>query len=231
MSECQQCGGELLMVKAGSKFCGPNCRETYWTAHKAPRPLLTKACAVCASAFRSSDPRKVYCSAACNFKAQNAKRETTKQQIRTCPTCAKEFKPNQKRGVGRTFCSSTCRREAWWQKQKRHSHEWPGRKIYKWQGNWYKALQRDKFTCQACGSYRPAAGWVGNYYLEVHHRDGTGEKTAKNHALDNLLTLCRACHRDFHHLTLIYKDGQYSVAGSIFDKLGLTQVPCVTLPS
>ena len=50
-----------------------------------------------------------------------------------------------------------------------------------------QVLNRDAFTCQLCGSCRN---------LEVHHirprsRMGTN-------ALDNLLTLCHACHQAVH---------------------------------
>ena len=53
-----------------------------------------------------------------------------------------------------------------------------------------QVLRRDGWRCQTCGS-------MSN--LEVHHqeyRSHSGEDTE-----DNLITLCRACHRSTHEST------------------------------
>lgn len=56
----------------------------------------------------------------------------------------------------------------------------------KWGGNWLKALERDNYKCRVCGKTMP---------LTVHHIDGQGCKSSSpNHAIDNLITLCRGCH-------------------------------------
>lgn len=54
-----------------------------------------------------------------------------------------------------------------------------------------KALQRDEYTCQFCGTRRN---------LEVHHllyRSHGGKDD-----LDNLLTLCHRCHAAVHERTM-----------------------------
>lgn len=64
---------------------------------------------------------------------------------------------------------------------------------YSFGGNRKKALERDSYTCQHCGTKDD---------LHVHHIDGKGTTTPKeqrNNALSNLLTLCRSCHRKEHH--------------------------------
>jgi len=51
-------------------------------------------------------------------------------------------------------------------------------------------LRRDGWRCQSCGSVKQ---------LEVHHqqyRSHAGEDVE-----DNLITLCRKCHRSEHHRT------------------------------
>ena len=62
-------------------------------------------------------------------------------------------------------------------------------------GNRQKALERDGFKCQRCGTSDD---------LAVHHMDGSGtgrggDRRARNDALDNLQTFCRTCHSIVHH--------------------------------
>ena len=56
------------------------------------------------------------------------------------------------------------------------------------------ALQRDKNLCKRCG----APGDI------VHHIDGNGRGSKNpNNSLDNLMTLCRACHAEEHRELLV----------------------------
>jgi hypothetical protein len=50
-------------------------------------------------------------------------------------------------------------------------------------------LQRDQFTCQQCESTER---------LEVHHWEPY--RFSFDNSLDNLVTLCEACHRDIHEM-------------------------------
>ena len=54
-----------------------------------------------------------------------------------------------------------------------------------------QALERDGNRCTECGAAKN---------LIVHHRDGEGRgKESPSNRLDNLATLCRACHAQHHH--------------------------------
>lgn len=51
-------------------------------------------------------------------------------------------------------------------------------------------LERDKYQCRSCGKKEGI--------LDIHHIDGNGsgkKKLEKNNSLDNLVTLCRRCHK------------------------------------
>ena len=48
-----------------------------------------------------------------------------------------------------------------------------------------KILERDNYTCKSCGRTKK---------LEVHHIDGNN----KNNDLNNMITLCMACHRNLN---------------------------------
>jgi 5-methylcytosine-specific restriction endonuclease McrA len=56
-------------------------------------------------------------------------------------------------------------------------------------GNRRKIMERDLFSCLNCGSRYPY------FNLIVHHID----ENKTNNKLDNLVTLCRACHALIHH--------------------------------
>ena len=59
---------------------------------------------------------------------------------------------------------------------------------YRYGGNQYKVLERDSYKCQTCGSSKRTS-------LVVHHIDEVIENTT----MENLITLCRACHAKHHH--------------------------------
>lgn len=229
--ECRYCGKMFHPWTRGAKYCGALCRQRYWHEQERGRrvedPKFERPCRQCGKPLRTNDSRKVFCDATCNVAFQNAKRETTKFQPRQCPVCGEEFRPMQKRGVGRTYCSVACRSKAAYERNRHQkvARHFDWRKRRKWDGNWWKALQRDNFTCQLCGLKTYPSQWTGKKRLVVHHLDGTGEHREKNHKMDNLRTLCASCHKLFHSsLSLVLVGGQYFVRGKIFEILGLREV-------
>jgi 5-methylcytosine-specific restriction endonuclease McrA len=63
--------------------------------------------------------------------------------------------------------------------------------LKKFDGNRFKALERDDYTCQICGDTEKEK-------LIVHHKN-------KSNELTELITLCRGCHQTIHGLMRIYK--------------------------
>lgn len=63
----------------------------------------------------------------------------------------------------------------------------------------FDVKKRDKFTCQCCGDKRG-----GN--LVSHHLDGWSVSKEKRLDVDNGVTLCEDCHKDFH--------GKYGYGGN-----------------
>jgi 5-methylcytosine-specific restriction endonuclease McrA len=136
----------------------------------------------------------------------------------------------QKKGVGKKYCSSRCKRRFYTEQNQDTLQErraaWHRKN--KWDGNWEDALARDKYSCQLCGVMLLPLQWRPNKTLVVHHRDGSGEKEAKNHSPENLQTLCPECHREFHtKINLVFVDGRYQVRGKIFEILNLKQVDTI----
>ncbi len=170
----------------------------------------------------------VFCSKECKIKHHNSARPTTKHEMRICPVCGKTFRAMQKSGVGRTYCTPECRNKFYNGRRRipNKAKDWESRKKNKWDGNWYKALSRDNFTCQICNiKRRPCDPTTKKrFVLEVHHKDGSGETENKNHELDNLITLCNKCHRLFHGLHLIKIEEEYFIKGDIFNILNITSI-------
>lgn len=228
---CEWCGKEFWLSRKNRKYCSISCaryaRHKRRTDYNLEHPKYVFLCNFCGKEIRTNDKRRKFCNSKCNWNYQNAKRKTTKEETRKCPVCCKLFKPMQKRGVGKKYCSIKCRNKHAYQKHKNSSKSknWNWRKQNKFDGNWFKALKRDKFTCQICGKQIYPSQWISNKTrLEVHHKDGTGENT-KNHDLENLLTLCSKCHKLFHvKINLIKINEEYFVKGEIFKILNLKSI-------
>jgi 5-methylcytosine-specific restriction endonuclease McrA len=124
--------------------------------------------------------------------------------IKTCLVCGGEYQ-SQQQAYGQKYCSLPCQRKATVDRMKEKGtyHEYK-RSDYKKHKGAYKArakrqieqkrfsglrdavLERDGYKCTICGNTER---------LEVHHKDSSGRnKENPNNDIDNLQTLCSACH-------------------------------------
>lgn len=116
--------------------------------------------------------------------------------VHTCEVCNGPFEVSRRRGSAETarFCSTDC----WYRYVRLHPHasgNYRGGKHFYYGSNWpsqaKKARERDDHTCQDCGLRQ------FNPRLDVHHliprREFANDHAAANQ-LDNLVSLCKACH-------------------------------------
>ena len=89
-----------------------------------------------------------------------------------CITCGKDFIPVR---LAQKFCSKKCR-----DKSSGEDRRFSGIRDY--------IIRRDKFQCKTCGKKEG---------LVVHHKDWI----RTNNVPDNLVTLCRSCHKKEHFET------------------------------
>ena len=58
---------------------------------------------------------------------------------------------------------------------------------------WFRLVfKRDKFTCKCCGKH--------GVTLNAHHLDGYDNFKEKRYDINNGITLCEDCHKEFHHI-------------------------------
>lgn len=136
-----------------------------------------KLCAMCGKSFTCSRIEKQYCSEACYKKAEYAKLHPKESIV--CKHCGRVFVPNRSDQV---YCNVAC--------QKKHSDN-AYKDTVRFGGNRSIALKRDHYKCVMCGKDKN---------LVLHHIDNSGQTNTPNNALDNLQTLCDACHSAVHDL-------------------------------
>jgi hypothetical protein len=203
---CKGCEVEFYDPKAQRAFCdecNPNAGKNNENYSGAKERIT---CKLCDSEFSyyPSDKKGVYCSE-CVSLAEGLLPENPSEKIERvtteCPSCGKELQVLQSRLERQTrgiFCDQACHGE--WLSENivgENHHQWEGGTI-KYGQKWWrirrKALERDEHTCLNCGR--------NEKHLEqnpdVHHinrvRDFDDKQDA--HTLDNVITLCRSCHRN-----------------------------------
>ena len=196
---CAECGAQFKPNSGTQSVC-LGCRDVVRRArNRASLQALRVARGVTA---RGTIKQCVDCGSA--FAYQNG------VQVR-CPPCTKAKRIQQRREWEKRNPLSFQQME-----RNRMAHaKWYNNKF---DGNRKKALDRDQRTCQRCG-HHPAG--------VVHHMDGFGENyETPNHALENLVTMCRRCHSAIHAsleraLFLRHPDTVAEVHAEFFTQLGL----------
>lgn len=202
---CKDCGSEFYDQKSRLKYCedcNPNAGENNGNWKDAKEKA---ECRICGSEFSyfPSDKDGIYCpdcvESADGLLPENpANRERVSTE---CTYCESEIEayPSQvearKRGL---FCDLDCYGK--WLSENvvgDDHHQWEGGTLNygrKWWRVRRKALERDDYTCQNCGKTTADIG----RNPDVHHieRVRNFDSPQQAHMLENVITLCRSCHRN-----------------------------------
>lgn len=202
---CKGCGSQFYDPKSRLKFCddcNPNggANNGNWKDAKA-----ASTCQICGSVFLyyPSDKDGVYCSE-CVESAEGLLPENpaTRDRISTaCLHCDSEIEAcpsrvnSRKRGL---FCDLDCYGS--WLSENivgEDHHQWEGGTLdygRKWWRVRREALERDGYTCQNCGKSPTEL----ERNPDVHHikRVRDFDRPQNAHTLENVITLCRSCHRN-----------------------------------
>lgn len=195
---CSQCGNQVVrknsqLFDSGNVFCSRKCYAIY-LKENSPKlgPSEKFICDECGKEYYRSPCRKKdgvnhFCSKACA-----AKHRRSGRILVNCDACGKEYEVTihayTKRD--RRYCSEECRHEG-----QRKNH--PDRRILAYSILWRtiarEVRERDNHTCQQCGKYQVSPA------LDVHHivpaKDFPLENIHIANDPENLITLCRSCHR------------------------------------
>lgn len=201
---CKVCGKEFdrkpaLIKRAKNPTCSKQCRDEMY------RKQIKIKCCICGKEIQTTENRLKYrknqvCSKECKSKLLSKLRTKDKVELQ-CPICNKYFKVHPYRLNNQIVicCSKSCATKYQERDKTKHPRynknisddERIERRILKeniiWRNN---VMKRDNYTCQICKQY---GGKLEAHHLNGYHWD-------KEHRLDinNGVTLCKKCHKDFH---------------------------------
>jgi len=150
--------------------------------------------------------RSKYCSTEC--RDESKKKNPEKYNCANCGEVVEKM-PHNVKGE-ETTCSKECLKEYMSSIRKGEQNpQWEGGRFEYYGPNWpkqrEKALERDEYCCQECDMTRDKHYQNYDEDLHIHHKvprrqiiDGeepTIEQFELANSLDNLVTLCKSCHR------------------------------------
>lgn len=193
---CQGCETEFYDPKADLSFC-EECNP-YAGEHNGnwKDATETAVCRLCGAEFEfyPSNKEGVYCpecvSESSMFLGERFEREAIRLD-RRCRQCEKKISvllTEWKHGRGR-FCGFDCLC-AWMAKDDRTE---PSDYGEGWKPIKTKALERDNHSCQNCGITASELGQEPDVHHIIPIRKF--EDSARAHTLNNVVCLCRGCHR------------------------------------
>ena len=166
--------------------------------------METKICEYCGKEFIAKTARqknKRFCSRHCS---NRAKRKPRTKYI--CDYCGKEFErlSSQVNGKHHIYCSEECQSKGVGLNNRGENHPRYNPDLTDEERDkttttleyisWRKQVfERDNYTCQCCGDNKG-----GN--LNAHHKNARNLFPNEKYDVDNGVTLCDKCHKEFHHI-------------------------------
>lgn len=160
-----------------------------------------KICEYCGKEFESKKKSTKFCCRTCSNKSRYKARTTY-----ICDYCGKEFErlSSQVNGKHNIYCSIECQNKGTGIHNRGENHPRYNPNLtdedrekttttleyISWRR---QVFNRDNYTCQHCGDSKG-----GN--LNAHHKNSRDMYPQEKYVVDNGITLCDKCHRNFHHI-------------------------------
>ena len=201
---CNVCGKEFnrrpaLIKRAKNPTCSERCRNAMYN-----KQVKVKCC-ICGKEKYVVRSKLKYnknfvCSNLCKSKLMSLNKKKDKIELQ-CPICKKYFEVHPYRMNNQIVicCSRSCATKFQERDKKNHpryneniteEERIKRRKLKEnviWRNN---VMKRDKYTCQVCKQYGGK--------LEAHHLNGYHWDVEHRLDINNGVTLCKKCHKDFH---------------------------------
>lgn len=201
---CSECETEFYDPKSLRKYCSDCYSESGKKNGNYSGAKKFTHCQKCGNRFEyyPSNKEGVYCSS-CVTRAngilpqQNSSNSKLEVECRNCGSKLDRY-PHEVEGASYgSFCDLGCYGE-WLSNNVTGDshHQWEGGTLPYGSGWWQirqTALERDDYKCQQCGESLHEIG----RNPDVHHITPVRrfENPEAAHTLDNVITLCRSCHR------------------------------------
>ena len=195
---CTNCK-KLLPIRDFNKAKGRKGQRTFESRCRKCKYELSKVikiCEVCGKEYSTQRKGQVCCSNECASKLRITKIHTK------CEYCGKEYNVKKSRyeNMEHHFCSKKCfydyqseylsgENSPHWNFDLTEEERSIGRKYpeyYKWVNDVFK---RDSYTCQCCDSKKD---------IRAHHLNGYNWDKEHRTDVNNGITLCDKCHKEFH---------------------------------
>jgi hypothetical protein len=218
---CLTCNTKFCFLKVKGregrgKFCSVKCYRKNRIGRKlhmkAGNRVESKSCINCGKNFTRflSNSKKIFCSPKCRYSSNYIREKLSKPrggstQIK-CGICSKNFKEwnyilKSTKHKDILTCSRRCA-------NKKQSKLFSGRNSHKWKGgitpinnkirgsmkyrHWQNAvLSRDNLSCKKCDKSAVS-------YLVAHHIKNFSKFPKLRFDINNGITFCRPCHKEFH---------------------------------
>jgi 5-methylcytosine-specific restriction endonuclease McrA len=204
VKQCEICGSPFKIKPSQlhrAHCCSKEC------SHKRRTKKIEVKCKNCGKPMmvapsRAAHNRGLVCSKKCQYEKNSREFKSKDAVVFNCRNCGKKFclTPSQvrKKGSGK-YCTRQCRDQH--RVKENHPMYLNGRSSERrgpnWQAQKRKAKQRDQYTCQHCLLTEKEEITKTSQPLHVHHIKPYRccDNYLVANELDNLITLCSACHR------------------------------------
>lgn len=184
---CVRCGTPFQAKRESAKWCSQRCCWRNWREkNPTERPELKRHCQWCGGLYRTTNKLRRTCSYECRVAMGNARRSTTQHDWRQCAVCGSDFQPQQKRGVGRIYCSRACREKQKYRRTKDNRTE-------KYRADYNALAEKQNHRCAICGAEEKSRDrWNGRTRrLAIDHCHTTGKVRG---------LLCTGCNSALGHM-------------------------------